>query len=61
MTRTTMVHVKRHLAKARREMTTAVERFAAVTDPLEGHRIEAARLAREIRSEADSAIKALER
>lgn len=44
---------------ARREIRKAVERFAEVPDPLEGHRIEAVRQAREVRDAADRAVKAL--
>jgi hypothetical protein len=44
-----------HLTRARREVVTAVQRFAEV-DALEGHRAEALRLAQQTRDAADIAL-----
>jgi hypothetical protein len=44
-----------HLGRARRELVTAVQRFAEI-DAREGHRVEALRLARQTRDAADLAL-----
>lgn len=48
--------VMRHLRNARRETLRAVERFADITDPLRGHRVEAVRQAGYLRDEAEKAV-----
>lgn len=55
-----MATYKRRLSNARRELRRAVERFSGV-DPLKGHRVEALRLAREIKEAADELVAAAER
>lgn len=55
-----MTAYRRHLATSRRELRKAVEKFASI-DPLPGHRVEAVRLAREVRDEADRAVRSLDR
>lgn len=50
---------KRNLYNARRELVQAVERFANI-DPLEGHRVEAARRARAARDAADELVRVVE-
>lgn len=52
--------INRKLRTARREVTRAVERFAEI-DPLEGHRVEAVRRAREVRDAAQDAVNAFEK
>lgn len=49
---------KRNLSTARRELVRAVERFAEI-DPLQGHRVEGARLAREVKAAADELVETL--
>lgn len=49
--------IKRKLSNSRRELVRAVERMAEI-DPLPGHSAEAIRRARDVRDEADKAIKA---
>lgn len=61
MSEPTMANYKARLSTARWQISEAVKRFASITDPLPGHRIEAVRLAKEVRDEADRAVKALER
>lgn len=48
----------RRLTTARREIRKAVERAAEV-DMLEGHRMEALRLAQQVRDEAEALVKLL--
>lgn len=50
----------RHLSNARRELRTAVDRFAEITDPLPGHKAEALRRAQDVRDAADELVKQLE-
>jgi hypothetical protein len=45
-----------HLARARREIVTSVKRFADVDDPLDGHRAQALRLARQVHDAAEIAL-----
>jgi len=51
---------KRNLSNARRELRSAVERFGEI-DARKGHRLEALRRARAVKSAADELVAALER
>ncbi len=58
---TTMKTYKRHISTAKRELKQAVERFAEIDDPRKGHKLEAARLAKEVKDEADHLVTSLEK
>ncbi len=56
-----MTEVNRRCRTAQRELRKAVERFATVTDPLPGHRIEAVRQARAVRDAANDLVEEMEK